>query len=131
MAYAKREGILARLAQGLKAPPAGWSGTRMGENRVRGRLTSVMWDFRVFSRQNGIWPQRDVIKYIRSAIALDGLVKTFSPEMDIGLHLEQACERHIKWDSSQNLISSETLVGWFGGSANLVRDGVLRAIATL
>ncbi len=122
---------LAGFHQGLKDASADWYGNGMGESRLRRSITSIMLDLLVLSRQNGIWPQRDVIKYIRSAIALDGLVKTFSPEMDIGLHLEQACERHIKWDSSQNLISSETLVGWFGGSANLVRDGVLRAIATL
>ena len=51
--------------------------------------------------------------------------------MDIGLHLEKACERHIKWDSMRNLISPETLTGWFGGYAHLVRDGFLRAFMVL
>jgi hypothetical protein len=27
-----------------------------------------------YSRETGIWPERDVIKYIRSAIAIDGPV---------------------------------------------------------
>jgi len=85
----------------------------------------------VLSRENGIWPQRDVIKYIRSAIALDGLIKTFSPGMDIGRHLEQACERHIRWDAVHNLISPDTFTGWFGGYAHLLRDGFLRGLNLL
>ena len=90
-----------------------------------------MLDLLLLSRECGVWPQRDVIKYIRSAIALDGLVKTFTPGMDIGRHLELACERHIKWDSMRNLVSPDAIAGWFGGYANLVRDGSLRAMMAL
>jgi len=117
--------------RGLKDISADWYGNRAGENRLCRSITAVMLDLLQLSRQNGICPQRDVIKYIRSAIALDGLIKTFSPNVDIGLHLEQACERHLKWDSLRNLVSPETIVGWFGGAANLVRDGVLRGLAAL
>jgi hypothetical protein len=90
-----------------------------------------MLDLLILSRENGIWPQRDIIKYIRSAIALDGLVKTFSPDVDVGKHLEQACERHIKEESLRNLISSDVLSGWFGGSRNIIYDGILRGFAAL
>jgi hypothetical protein len=98
---------------------------------LRKSITSIMLDLLVLSRESGIWPQRDVIKYIRSAIALDGLIKTFSPGMDIGRHLELACERNLKWDSVRNLTSPDTLAGWVGGYTNLVRDGALRAVALL
>jgi ubiquinone biosynthesis protein len=117
--------------RGLKEISAGWYGNRTGESRLCRSITAVMLDLLCLSRQNGICPQRDVIKYIRSAIALDGLVKTFSPNVDVGLHLEQACERHIKWDSLRNLVSPETMVGWFGGVVNLIRDGTLRGLAAL
>jgi len=117
--------------RGLKDISMDWYGDRVGESRLRSSITAVMLDLLRLSRQNGICPQRDVIKYIRSAVALDGLVKTFSPEVDIGFHLEQACERHIKRDSFKNLVSAETLAGWFGGGAHLVRDGMLRGLATL
>jgi hypothetical protein len=117
--------------QGLKRAAANWYGHDDGQSRLRKSITSIMLELLVLSRENGIWPQRDVIKYIRSAIALDGLVKTFAAGMDIGVHLEQACERHIKWDSMRNLISPEALTGWFGGYAHLVRDGFLRAFAVL
>lgn len=117
--------------RGLKEVSANWYGTGQAQSRLRRSITSIMLDLLVLSRQSGIWPQRDVIKYIRSAIALDGLVKTFTPGVDIGRHLEMACERHIKWDAMRNLVSPDALAGWFGGYTNLVRDGALRAMAAL
>jgi ubiquinone biosynthesis protein len=117
--------------RGLKEAASGWYGNDEGQSRLRKSITSIMLELLVLSRENGIWPQRDVIKYIRSAIALDGLIKTFAPGVDIGRHLEQACERHIKWDSVRNLVSPEVLTGWFGGYAHIVQDGFLRAFSVL
>ncbi|HEV3036556.1 MAG TPA: AarF/UbiB family protein [Candidatus Angelobacter sp.] len=117
--------------RGLKRVAASWYNGESGQSRLRKSITTIMLELLVLSRESGIWPQRDVIKYIRSAIALDGLVKTFAPGVDIGLHLEQACERNIKWDLMRNLVSPEVLTGWFGGYAHLARDGFLRAFAIL
>jgi ubiquinone biosynthesis protein len=117
--------------QGLKEVAGGWYQEKAADSRLRKSITLIMLDLLILSRENGIWPQRDIIKYIRSAIALDGLVKTFSPDIDVGKHLEQACERHIKEDSLRNLISSDALTGWFGGARNIVYDGILRAFAAL
>jgi ubiquinone biosynthesis protein len=122
---------LTEFRRRLREVSAGWYGAQETRSRLRKSITSIMLDLLMLSRENGIWPQRDVIKYIRSAIALDGLVKTFTPGMDIGRHLEQACERHIKWDSMRNLVSRDTVAGWFGGYANLVRNGALRAVTAL
>jgi ubiquinone biosynthesis protein len=108
-----------------------WYGFQTSQSRLRKSITSIMLDLLVLSRESGIWPQRDVIKYIRSAIALDGLIKTFSPEMDIGRHLEMACERHLKWDSMRSLTSADAIAGWFGGYTNLARDGAFRAVTLL
>lgn len=117
--------------QGLKEVAAGWYQERPGEPRLRRSITLIMLDLLILSRENGLAPQRDVMKYIRSAVALDGLVKTFTPNMDVGQHLERACMRHIKQDALKNLISSDTLGGWFQGSRNLAHDGILRAFAAL
>jgi ubiquinone biosynthesis protein len=108
-----------------------WYGPHSSRTRLSKSITSIMLDLLVLSRESGIWPQRDVIKYIRSAIALDGLIKTFSPGMDIGLQLQLACERHLKWDSVRSLTSTDALAGWFGGTSNLARDGALRGVALL
>ena len=126
-----RNADIQAFRHGLKEVSANWYSTVQSQTRLRRSITSIMLDLLVLSRQSGIWPQRDVIKYIRSAIALDGLVKTFTPGVDIGQHLEQACEKHIKWDSMRNLVSPDVLAGWFGGYANLVRDGALRTMSAL
>ena len=76
-------------------------------------------------------PAEAVREYIRSAIAWDGLMKALSPGLDIGRHLDQACEHHIKLDALRSLTSLETLSGWFGGNAALTRDGFLRAFVAL
>lgn len=115
----------------LKELSIGWYGVDETESRLRKSITSIMLELLLLSKASGIWPQRDVIKYIRSAIALDGLMKVLSPGLDIGQHLEQACERHIKGDAMRNLVSLETLSGWFGGNARLIRDGFLRTFTML
>jgi uncharacterized membrane protein YqjE len=115
----------------LKELSSGWYGIDETQSRLRKSITSIMLELLLLSKANGIWPQRDVIKYIRSAIALDGLMKVLSPGLDIGRHLEQACERHIKRDAIHSLVSLETLSSWFGGNTRLVRDGFLRTFTML
>jgi len=117
--------------QRLQEMSSEWYGIHSNESRLRKSITSIMLDLLILSRETGVWPQRDVIKYIRSAIALDGLIKTFSPGTDIGRHLEAACERHLRWDAMRSLTSADTMAGWFGGYTNLVRDGALRMITSL
>lgn len=107
----------------------GWYGTGRNQRRLSKSITSIMLDLLIISKNNGVWPQRDVIKYIRSAIALDGLIKTFSPELDIGRHLEDACERHIKWDSFRTLTSLSVVSSFLEGLTGLLRDGFIRAVA--
>src|SRR5215831_16368698 len=108
-----------------------WYGESNTQSRLRTSISNVMLDLLILSRDKGVWPQRDVVKYIRSAIALDGLINTFTPNMDVGLHLERACERNLKWDAFRRLISADTVDGWIKSYANLARDGILRALAVL
>lgn len=111
----------------LKERGSDWYGDGENDKRLRRSITSIMLELLILSREKGVWPQRDVIKYIRSAIALDGLIKTFSPSTDIGRHLEQACEQNLRWDAMRNMASSEVLVGSLEGYTHLARDGLLRA----
>jgi ubiquinone biosynthesis protein len=116
---------------GVEHASENWYGNAADQRRLSKSITSIMLDLLIISKDFGVWPQRDVIKYIRSAIALDGLIKNFSPDVDIGRHLEEACERHIKWDSLTALTSSGVATKLFGGLTSLVRDGSLRAFAIL
>jgi hypothetical protein len=83
------------------------------------------------SRQTGIWPERDVIKYIRSAIAGDGLATRFAPAFNFERYLEQVCKRHLQWQSWGALVSYEALLGWSTAGSALARDGVLRGASFL
>jgi hypothetical protein len=94
-------------------------------------MTLVMLDLLKLSRQTGIWPERDVIKYIRSTIAIDGLITRFAPAFDVGRYLETVCDRHLKWQVRRELFAFDTLMDWSSSSGHLMRDGALRAAAFL
>jgi len=83
------------------------------------------------SRKTGIWPERDVIKYIRSAIAADGLITRFAPGFNVGRHLEEVCQRWVTWESRRAALSYDALAGWAMSSGRLVEDGAARAATIL
>jgi len=72
-----------------------------------------------------------VIKYIRSAIAIDGLITRFAPTFDVGHYLEMICARYLTWYGRQELFAFDTLVDWSSANAHLFHDGALRAVALL
>jgi predicted unusual protein kinase regulating ubiquinone biosynthesis (AarF/ABC1/UbiB family) len=116
--------------QRLKEKAATWYGEE-GTSTLNVSITKVMLELLLLSREKGVWPQRDVIKYIRSAVALDGLIRTFSPNVDVGSRLLATSDYMIKWDGLLNLITTESVAGFIGGSTHLFRDGMLRLSAAL
>jgi hypothetical protein len=86
-----------------------------------------MLDMLQLSRRTSIWPERDVIKYIRSAIAIDGLITRFAPTFNVGRHLETVCQEYLGSEFLRTIFSYDALVGWFGANTHLIRDGASRA----
>jgi ubiquinone biosynthesis protein len=117
----------AGFRKGLSALSTGWYSEPGEGPRLRKSITLMMMDLLTLSRKTGLWPERDVIKYIRSAIALDGLIKRFAPSFDVGLHLERICEDQIKWRLRRSMFSQTTLMAWGSESSELARFGILRA----
>jgi len=115
----------------LRELAVGWYRDDRTTGRLNKSISNVMLDLLILSRENGVWPQRDVVKYIRSAIALDGLINTLTPKMNIGVHLERACVQNVKWDAVRNLVSAEALDSLVSSYTRLVRDGILRAVGLL
>jgi ubiquinone biosynthesis protein len=113
---------------GLEQLAQEWYGLARDEARFRKSITVIMLELLTLSRRCAIWPQRDVIKYIRSAIAIDGLIKQFAPGFDIGRHLEAACDRHLHWGGLRELVSAETMTAWLRANISLTRNGALRVI---
>jgi ubiquinone biosynthesis protein len=103
-----------------------WYDYRGRERRLRKNFTLVMLDMLLLSRATGIWPERDVIKYIRSAIAIDGLITRFAPGFDIGGYLASVCDRYLRREAWQQLVSYDRMVQWSAAAGHLAEDGVPR-----
>ncbi len=89
-----------------------------------------MLDMLRLSKQTSIWPERDVIKYIRSSIAIDGLITRFAPDFNVGAYLALACERYLR-QARMARLSPTALVDWSYASSRLIRDGGYQAMSLL
>ncbi|MCA1593859.1 MAG: hypothetical protein LC754_14660 [Acidobacteria bacterium] len=116
-----------KFRAGLKQMAEGWYETEGRVRRLRKNFTLVMLDMLRLSRRAGVWPERDVVKYIRSAIAIDGLITRFAPSFDLGQHLQAVCDRELKWNARRELFTYESILGWAISSERVVRDGPFRA----
>jgi ubiquinone biosynthesis protein len=116
---------------GIKRLADSWYETSGKKRRLRKNFTLVMLDMLKLSRATNIWPERDVIKYIRSSIAIDGLITRFAPGFDVGRQLEVVCNNYLRWQASKTLLTYNTFVGWASSSQQLMRDGPLRAAGFL
>ncbi|HVF43026.1 MAG TPA: AarF/UbiB family protein [Pyrinomonadaceae bacterium] len=117
----------ARFREGLKVFAETWYESDGRERKLRKNFTLVMLDMLRLSRRTGVWPERDVVKYIRSAIAIDGLITRFAPSFDLGRHLQLVCDRHLRWSARRALFTYDALLGWAVSGERVVRDGPLRA----
>jgi ubiquinone biosynthesis protein len=117
----------ARFRQGLKVFAETWYEPAGRERRLRKNFTLVMLDMLRLSRRTGVWPERDVVKYIRSAIAIDGLITRIAPSFDLGQHLQAVCDRHLRWNARREMFTYDSILSWAISGERIVRDGPLRA----
>src|ERR1051325_9078399 len=116
----------ARFRDGLKIFAEMWYETAGRERKLRKNFTLVMLDMLRLSRRTGVWPERDVVKYIRSAIAIDGLITRFAPSFDLGQHLQVVCDRHLRWSARREFFTYDSILGWAISGERIARDGPLR-----
>jgi hypothetical protein len=117
--------------RGMRELDQGWYETNGSSRRLKKNATLVMLDMLRLSRETGIYPERDVVKYIRSAIAIDGLITRVAPTFDLGRHLEDICHRHLVWHARQALFNYSTIANWAGSGGHMMESGFLRASAFL
>ena len=120
-----------RFRRGLVRDARSWYEKDGRQLRLQKNFTLVMLDMLRLSRESGVWPERDVIKYIRSAIAIDGLITRFAPTFDLGQHLRAACNRHLRWNLRRSLLTKNNMIGWTAASLRLFRDGGRRALEAI
>jgi ubiquinone biosynthesis protein len=101
------------------------------EKILRKNFTLMMLDMLKLSHRADVWPERDVIKYIRSSIAIDGLITRFAPAFSVGTYLGVVCDRYLRLHARQRLLSYENLFAWSEASGELLRDGGLRLAEAL
>jgi ubiquinone biosynthesis protein len=108
-----------------------WYEGQGGQTVFKKNFTLVMLDFLTLSRKAGIGPERDVIKYIRSAIAADGLITRFAPGFSVGRHLEEVCEQWVAREARRVTFSYGTLTALAASGGHLLEDGPARAASAL
>jgi ubiquinone biosynthesis protein len=108
-----------------------WYEVRQGRRRLRKNFTLVMLDLLRLSRATNIWPEKDVIKYIRSAIASDGLITRFAPGFEIGTYLGEVCRRQLSREVWAHYLSHTAAVDWLRANTRLLSDGLQRVAAVV
>jgi ubiquinone biosynthesis protein len=108
-----------------------WYEGEGGQTVFKKNFTLVMLDFLTLSRRAGIGPERDVIKYIRSAIAADGLITRFAPGFSVGRHLEDVCQRWVAREARRMAFRYSTLTALAAAGGRLLEDGPARAASVL
>ena len=118
--------------KGLQEFADEWYEARGDHKQLRKNFTLVMLDMLRLSKKTSIWPERDVIKYIRSSIAIDGLITRFAPDFNVGAYLASACERYLRQAKMEMArLSPTALVDWSYASSRLIRDGGYQAMSLL
>ena len=114
--------------RGLNQLASSWYERQAGRCALRKNFTLVMLDMLRLSRRCGVWPDRDVIKYIRSAIAIDGLITRMAPAFDISHYLGSVCAQHLRWQMRRTLLTSDALVDVASAAGRVIRDGLEREV---
>jgi ubiquinone biosynthesis protein len=117
--------------EGVKRLSERWYAGESADSRLTTTTTQVMLDMARLSREARIIPQRDVVKYIRTSIAIDGIIRRFVPGFDFGHYLGTACRRHLTWHARRMLVSHEAVVDGAKAGVDLLRNGVFRLAAAL
>ena len=113
---------LAGFRRGLGELSRDWYEHDGRHKRLRVNFTRVMTDMLQLSRRTDIMPERDIVKYIRSAIAIDGVNLRFEPDFHVGRHLEEECGRFLQWQAVRGALSQDTVLAWSELGTRLVAE---------
>ena len=98
---------------------------------LKKNFTQVMLDMLILCRKAGILPERDVTKYIRAAVAADGLITRLAPGFNVPRCLEEACQELAMWQLQQTLTSPDVFNTILESGRNLMQNGAMRAATVL
>jgi predicted unusual protein kinase regulating ubiquinone biosynthesis (AarF/ABC1/UbiB family) len=87
-----------------------WQQAKRELNSQEEGITSRMLQLFTISRRNGLWPNSEVVKYIRAAITLDGVMKLLDPSLSVARELETILFKHPDWIFPQFVVSPSGVV---------------------
>lgn len=108
-----------------------WYGGEGANAVLRKNFTLVMLDMLTVCRKAQIWPERDMVKYIRSAVAADGLITRLAPGFNVGRYLETECQRLVAGEMRRDAMSREQLGAVLSSTVRLISTGTARASTIL
>ncbi len=117
----RRDADPVRFRVGLEALANSWYGGP-GGTKLAKPAALVMIEMLALSRETAMLPEREVVKYIRSVMTLDGVIHRFAPKLDLGHEIEQASMMTLEAESSRQLL----FAAW-AGALRAVESG--RALA--
>jgi ubiquinone biosynthesis protein len=113
---------LAGFRLGLSALALDWYENDGRQKRLKVNFTRVMTDMLHLSRRTRIMPERDIVKYIRSAIAIDGVNLRFEPGFHVGTYLEEECGRFVQWQAVRTALSNDAVLAWSGIGTRMITE---------
>ena len=113
------EGFRAELEE--RAP--GWYRNGPDGRRLEAKVTRIFSEMLDLSRRHRVMPERDIVKYIRSSIAIDGLLARFSPGYDIGSQIAERCTEFLRHESHLGRMSPDRMLDWWSAGVRLLADG--------
>lgn len=122
---------VAAFRQRLEELSVGWFDRSEGRVRLKRSFTIMMLEMTRASRATKIWPQREVLKYVRSVIAIDGLITRFAPDFDLQSHIERFCAHELRSHVVAGLLSPRRVADSSVALGRLLREGPDRLDARL
>ncbi len=101
------------------------------DSQLSSSASTVFMEMLTLSRKHQIWPQRDIIRYIRSAMGIDSLIRTFDPEFDVGGFLASSSKKYLAKQARKALFSHDAFITWTKATTDLSRSGAFRFSAFL
>jgi predicted unusual protein kinase regulating ubiquinone biosynthesis (AarF/ABC1/UbiB family) len=102
-----------------------------GKVRLKVSITVAMRDFLMICRGYGVLVDREMIKYIRSIVLVDGVVSRLAPDFDLALVLRHIVEDYLFEQSRKKFFSSAGVTSMLADAAIWMRGGppsMLRAL---
>ncbi len=102
-----------------------------GKVRLKVSITIAMRDFLMICRGYGVLVDREMIKYIRSIVLVDGVVSRLAPDFDLALVLRNIVEDYLFEESRKKFFSAAGATSLLADAAIWMRGGppaMLRAL---